>query len=132
MQQDSVFFTQAIYDYMQSCNEYASGYINSVRGNFDSFTYDEKIFFLDAIHDMEAIIIECGLYFLQFNKVFRTTEQLDKYRVVQDDTLVSIANKFYGDPTKWVEIYTTNKLKDFDLTDVATLIIPKLKDAGNV
>lgn len=126
-----LFYTEDFYSFIASLESVASENLNSILSNFDSFSYDEQIMFIDVMHDLEQCVINCQLYKLAFEKHFKRESRLDTYRVNQDDTLVTIANKFYGDPTKWVDIYLANKLKDMDLTNVETLIIPELSEVDD-
>jgi hypothetical protein len=125
---DESVLTEEMFSVIDSMQTFASGMINEFRANFDKYTYDEQILFTDIVHDLEECIINCEMYKLYFAKKFKKDVQLDTYRVVEGDTLISIANKYYGDPTKWKDIYLANYLVDFDLSDVDTLVIPQLNE----
>lgn len=122
------YLTTEVYSYMLDTKTDCNNLINTIRASFDNYNQQEKIFFLDIIQDLEEIVFNCELYFLQYDKYFRNKGRIDLYRVKQGDTLVSIATKYFGDPTKWQDIYHTNRLTDFDLTNVQTLIIPELTE----
>ena len=125
---DELFLTEETYELINNLEKFAQSNIDEFRSNFDKFTYDEQILFTDVVHDLEECVINCQIYKLQFEKSFRKNKQLDVYQIIEGDTLVSIANKYYGDPTKWVNIYLINKLIDYTLEAGDSLIIPELEE----
>lgn len=114
---------QAVLDF----RDYCSGMIGEIRGNFDSFNFEEQLAFDEAAYYYELAILDLENYISAYNKYFKQRIEQSVYRVIQGDTLVSIAVKFYGDPTKWEDIYLYNQLVDLDLTNVSTLIIPTIE-----
>jgi pilus assembly protein CpaB len=54
------------------------------------------------------------------------TEDLAVYTVVYGDTLIKISQKYYNDPTKYVEIKRVNKLRTNKILPGQQLRIPKL------
>ena len=49
------------------------------------------------------------------NKAIKSKKSGKVYKMQPGDNLWSIAKKVYGDPVKWVVIYTANNIKDFNL-----------------
>jgi len=88
------------------------------------------------------IVIALGIRTLQQNKAEIDEEALStynadadittsKYKVVEGDTLWSIAEKSYGDGFKWTEIAKANNITNAtDLEKGVQLTIPDLKNSG--
>ena len=119
-------FTEEIYRSVQVIETFCSGMIDEIRANYDGYSFTEQRDFSDLIVDYEEIIMDCQRYKYNYNENFKTATQDNLYRVVSGDTLVSIANHYFGDPTKWELIYKANNLADLDISNVETLKIPRL------
>jgi hypothetical protein len=112
----------AFYDLRQACQSK----IDEIWSNFDQFDNEEQSLFAEMVAQLESAIFDFNRYFYAYDKYYQKKTLENTYRVIEGDTLVSIANKFYGNPTKWEDIYKANRLIDVDISTVATLLIPQV------
>lgn len=122
---DAKYFTEEMYASVDGLQKAYEESINLIRARFDGFNTQEQRDFTDLAHDMEEQIFICKRYKDNFQEFFKVPAQNNVYRVQDGDTLIHIANKFYGNPMKWKDLYYANSLKDLDLSDVETLFIPE-------
>ena len=125
-QEEQFYYSDEMWQWMDLLQNTHTEIINDLRANFDSFTLTEQTAFQEIIKLSEGVIDNCAMYKHAYNK-YHTKQVLNNVYVVKDgDTLVSIANEKYGNPTLWREIYEYNQLKDLDISSVKTLVIPKI------
>lgn len=125
---EDIYFSDSVYNAIYDAKINASGTIAEIWGKFDQFSYDEQNYFADIVNELENAILEFNKYFYAYDKFVRSKTKEKSYRKQDFETLLHVATKFYGDPTKCFDIYKANRLTDFDIADVSTLKIPEVND----
>lgn len=119
-------YNKEILDFCNESIAHCNNMLYDIRGNFDSYTFDEQLSFDEAAYYYELAVLDFTNYVSAYNKYFDQKIKSNVYRIIQGDTLVTLAIKFYGNPTKWENIYIFNSLVDLDISELDTLQIPEI------
>lgn len=121
-----IVYTQEVFNLVNDTIKYNEAYIKEIYASYAMFTQDEKKKALELINSLKMLNHEYEKYCIVYNQLYANdVKTQNEYVVIQGDTLPRVANKVFGDFSRWQEIYRHNNLSDIHLTPGDILRIPE-------
>lgn len=116
--------TQDDYNWAVEVHEYNENYMNDLYARFENYSEDVQLEFVAFINELQEINNDLHRIINAYELQSRQRTISNIYTVKEDDTLVNLATKFYGDYSKWELIYEANQMDDFILEVGDEISIP--------